>query len=88
MKIDPSYSVARFKHQETIHFKAKLKEDFNGNRRLMDYKLKNTSGMLKHFCDVGGNLVLGMMEVSENFDKIINAEHGDSSHISQRDLDN
>ncbi len=88
MKIDPGYSVAKFKDQETIRFKAKLQEDFQGNRRLMEHKLANTAGMLKHLSEVGGNLVLGLMEVSDQFDKIVAAEHGSISHISQRDLDN
>lgn len=88
MRIDPSYSIARVENGDTIRFKANLKNDFNGNKQLLEHKLANTANMLRHFSDVGGNLILGVMQVSDYFEEYVGAEHGDSSIISQKDLDN
>ncbi len=88
LKIDPSYSVVKFEGQQALRFRAKLHEDFHGNKQLMEHKLSNTANMLKHFSDIGGNLVLAVMDVSERFDKIIGANHTGGSHTSQLGLDN
>lgn len=83
LKINPSYSVIKFEGPNRLLFRAKLQEDFNGNKRLMQHKLANTSNMLKHITDVGGELVLSVIKVSEQFDSIV-----DGRHTSQNELDN
>ena len=88
LKIDPSYSVAKFVDSETVNFRAKLKEDFNGNKRLMEYKLAATANMLNILTINGGSIAMGLMDLSERFDKIIDAEHGTGTITSQSDLDN
>lgn len=88
LKINPSYSVVKFEGNQKIHFRAKLKEDFNGNKQLMEHKLSNTSNMLNHFSTVGGELVLSVMKVSTQFDKVVDAEHRGGTHTSQTELDN
>jgi hypothetical protein len=88
LKIDPSYSVAKLEDSETVRFKARLKEDFNGNKRLMEYKLAATANMLNILTIKGGSMAMALMDLSEKFDKITGAEHGTGTNTSQSELDN
>lgn len=87
LKLDPSYSIATLKGDE-LRFKASLKNDFNGNKKLMEYKLTCTANMMAVLTDLTGRYALNLIEASEKLDKILDARHGDGSIISQLDLDN
>jgi hypothetical protein len=88
LRIDPSYSVAKFERPDFVRFRAKLKEDFNGNKRLMEHKLAATANMLNILSVKGGELSMGLIDLSERFDKITDAEHGKGTNTSQWELDN
>lgn len=88
LKLDPSYSVAKFESPDFVRFKAKLKEDFNGNKRLMEYKLAATANMLNILTIKGGSMAMGLMDLSETFDKITGAEHDTGTNTSKWELDN
>lgn len=88
LKIDPSYSVAKIQGVNLVKFKARLEEDFKGNRRLMKHKLAATANMLNILGIKAGELSLGVMDISEQFDKIIDVHHDRGESSSQLGLDN
>lgn len=84
--ISPTYSCAK-QEGDMIRFRAK-KEDFHNNAELRDQCIADTSNMFSLISEVGSQNILGLLNVSEKFDKIINAEHGDSSHTSHTTQNN
>ena len=88
LKIDPSYSIAKIDAlNQEVRFKASLK-DFGGDKKLMDSRLAATSNMLNAISTNGGELVLCLMQVSQQFDKTVGAEHDKGMHTSQTEIDN
>ncbi len=87
LKINPSYSIAKIEN-ENIRFKANLQKDFNGNKRLLEHKLTATSNMFRLLSEVNAQLAMNLINGSEMIDEITGTEHGDTSIISQTDLDN
>lgn len=88
LSIDPTYSVAKFERPDYVRFRAKLIEDFNGNKRLMERKLASTANMLNVLAVTSGELSMGLIGLSEQFDKISGAEHRNGTNTSQWELDN
>ena len=85
VKINPSYSCARFEG-DNLRVKAKLQEDFNGDKNLMQYKVKNTVNMLNHLAEDTGRLAMSLIKTSEMVDEITKPTHfgdGHSSHTQQ-----
>lgn len=96
MKIDPSYSCAKFEHIPLmagqsmsaglgVRIRAKL-VDFNGDREKQKKVISNTSNMLMHLGERAGEIALAVMSVSDQMDKITDAEHEEgrrSSHDQQ-----
>lgn len=85
VKVDPSYSVAKIEGDQ-LRVKAKLKEDFNGDKEAWVRKTTDTSNMLMVFSETCGPAIHVIMQMSQELDKRIDAEHdgaGHTSHTSQ-----
>lgn len=83
--LSPSYSCAKFNGDE-LRIRAKLKEDFNGDKKAWEEKVTATSNMLRMLAEVGMREAYQVSEVSEMVDKIIGADHtdfGGSSNTQQ-----
>lgn len=86
MNISPSYSCA--KHDgDTVRIKAKLK-DFNGDKKAWQVKVTDTSNMLTHLGETGARTSMSILNVSEQLDKLIDAEHFGGGHSSHTDQNN
>lgn len=86
LKIDPSYSCARFEGDH-LRVKAKLKEDFNGDKIAWEQKVRDTSNMLHHLSGITGKTAISLHQISSVVDNAVNATHdgndGETSHIAQ-----
>lgn len=85
MELQPSYSCCRVQGDQ-IRVRAKLMDDFAGNKKLWVRKVKDTSEMLHGLTDVSGQIILQIMELSDRLDKAVDAEHNDrgfTSHSTQ-----
>lgn len=86
LHITPAYSCAWLEN-DTVRFRAK-KEDYNGNVMVRNQKIADTANMLRLLSDTAGNNALALLQVSDQFDDLINANHGDSSHTSNTTQNN
>lgn len=83
--ISPSYSCAK---REGDGIRIKASKDFYGSSAVRDKALSDTSNMLHTLSDVGGKQVLLLMSVSDQLDKLVNAEHEDGGHSSHTTQNN
>jgi hypothetical protein len=79
--ITPSYSCMKWNGDE-LRIRAKLKEDFNGDKKSMEEKLAATSNMLRLLSEVGGQQLLSIMKVSDFVDELLGSKHTDGDHTS------
>lgn len=82
-EITPSYSCATL-HHDKIHFKAK-RADFNDEAKRLQV-ITDTANMMHHLSTVLGENAMRMITVSEQYDKIVDAEYGEgglTSHTTQ-----
>lgn len=86
MHITPTYSCAWLEN-DSIRFRAK-KEDYNGNVIVRNQKISDTANMLRLLSDTAGNNALALLQVSDQFDDLIGADHDDSSHTSHTTQNN
>lgn len=86
-KINPSYSCAKF-DGDGIRVKAKLNEDFNGDKKAWNKKVTDTVNMIEHIADVSGKLSLTMFSVIEMLEKYIDIESEDGNHTSHTTQNN
>jgi len=85
VKVDPSYSVAKIEN-EKLRVRARLQEDFKGDKTTWLNKTADTSNMLSVLAETCGPVIYGIMQLSESLDKEVNAQHfggGHSSHTQQ-----
>jgi hypothetical protein len=85
--ISPSYSSAKVKNKNTVHFKAKL-SDFNGDKRQLAYQTAATANMLHMLGTKAGEVTLTIMQLSTKFDAISGAEHSGHREITPPEQDN
>lgn len=89
MKIDPSYSCAKFEEGgSSIRIRARLQEDFNGNKDAHEKALTDTSNMFKLLSKAAGVAAVAVMSISEDLDKKIDADHFDHGHTGHTDQNN
>lgn len=86
LHITPTYSCAWLEN-DSVRFRAK-KEDYNGNVIVRNQKISDTANMLRLLSDTAGNNALALLQVSDQFDDLIGADHGDSSHTSHSTQNN
>ncbi len=86
-KLDPSYSCAKTEEGIGIKIKAKLQEDFDGDKEAWNKKVSDTYNLFQHLCDVAGPMVMRNIDVLELLDKhdevIKKDKGGHSSHTTQ-----
>lgn len=76
--VEPSYSCAKLENRG-VRFKAKAK-DFPGGAKERQQKVEDTANLMNLLASTSGNVSLALMDISQNFDKHIGADHGDTSH--------
>jgi hypothetical protein len=84
-KVEASYSCAKFEG-DFLRVKAKLQEDFDGDKVAQIQKLTDTVNMITHFKDVNANMFLGMDKLLGELQKTIDIETtggGHTSHTTQ-----
>lgn len=81
VRIDPSYSCAKFESDSMVRIRAKL-ADFNGDKDAWTKKVTDTSNMLSLLSEVTMRTGLSVAELSERMDKIVDAEHFGGGHTS------
>ena len=86
LHIKPTYSCAWIEN-DMIRFRAR-KEDYNGNTSIRDKKINDTANMLKLLSETAGHNALTLLEISKQFDNLVNANHGDSNHTSHTTQNN
>jgi len=79
--ITPSYSCMKWNGDE-LRIRAKLKEDFNGDKKKMEEKLAATSNMLRLLSEVGGKQIMALIELSTFVDNLLGSTHNDGGHTS------
>jgi hypothetical protein len=83
-KLNPTYSCCKI-NGDQIRVKAKL-EDFNGNKQARNKVISDTANMLHSISMVTGKMLMPLIDLSQQVDKIIDASHngeGFSSHTTQ-----
>lgn len=81
LKIDPTYSCAKFEG-DYLRVKARLKQDFQGNKKAKDQKVADTCNMLTSIVDCAGPMLINLMDIAERVNKAAGAEHEDGGHTS------
>lgn len=87
MKVNPTYSCAKLEN-DGIRIKAKLQEDFNGDKKAWETTVRDTSNMLNLISEVGGKIVLSVIELSQILDQKVDARHDDGGHTSHSTQNN
>ncbi len=82
----PSYSCATV-NGDSIRFKAS-KADFDGDVKAMEKKVADTANMLRLLSEVVSKNAMMLIEMSEKFDKVSGADHGDTNHSSHTTQNN
>jgi len=86
IEISPSYSCAKVQ-ENGIRVRAK-KSDFDGNTALRDKRIADTTNMFHHLGTIGGQNVLSLIQLSEELDKIVDADHQGGGHSSHQEQNN
>ncbi len=72
--LTPSYSCAKMEPNGTLRIRAK-KEDYHGDVKLRDEKIRDTSNMLHHMSVEVRRSAEVYERISDHLDRIVNAEH-------------
>lgn len=86
LEITPSYSCAWLENG-IVRFRAR-KEDYNDNAMIRDQKIANTLNMFRLLGDTAGQNALALLNVADEFDKRIGADHGDTEHTAHTTQNN
>ncbi len=85
--ITPSYSCAKIDNLKGV-FELRGKKIHFSNEAERINKLNSTCNMLRLLSEITGNQALQLLEASEHTDKLLNAEHGGTSHTSSTQQEN
>lgn len=80
-----SYSCA-FIEGDKLRIRARLQEDFKGDREAWQKKITDTINMLQHFTDVSGPMLLAFFDLIDLIKKKVEIENdpGESSSHTQQ----
>ena len=87
LQLSPSWSCAKIEG-EAVRVRARIQEDFNGDRKAWTKKVTETLGMLNGITTVGGQMILSMATLSDTVDKVVDATHWDKGHTSETTQNN
>ncbi len=85
--VSPTYSCATMEANGLLRIRAKA-EDYNGDVKIRNEKLRDTSDMFHHLSKEAGTNVLSLMEISDKLDQLLGAEHFGSGHSSHTEQNN
>lgn len=91
IKVDPTYSCARIVHdknREGIRVRAKLQEDFQGNKNLQKKKIEDTINMFDHFSTIGGMQVMNILDTFDMLKKNVDFDSTPGDHTSNTQQNN
>lgn len=83
--LTPSYSCCK-QNGDQLRIRAKLKEDFNGDKEAWTKKVTDTVNMIDLIATTTGNVSLSMFELQDRIKKVVDIYHNDggfTSHTSQ-----
>jgi hypothetical protein len=83
--LDPSYSCIILNPNGEVRFRSKL-ADYNGDKAAWRRKTEDSLNLLQSVSEVGGRVVLPLMELTSKLEKDLNAENrpgGFTSHDTQ-----
>lgn len=86
-EISPSYSCASFQGNE-IRVRAKLVEDFKGNKEAWTLMVTNTSNMLNLLARTTGQVCMNLSQISKVVDAKVQADHTDGGHTGHNQQNN
>jgi len=86
LHITPTYSCAWIEN-EVVRFRARA-QDYNGNTSIRDKKIADTLNMFRLLGDTAARNAMQLIEVSNQFDKKIGADHEDGGHTSHTTQNN
>lgn len=86
LHITPTYSCAWLENG-MVRFRAR-KQDYNGNEMIRNQKIADTLNMLRLIADTAGKNALALLEVADQFDKKIGADHEDGGHTDHTTQNN
>lgn len=84
-KVDSAYSCAKFEG-DFLRIKAKLQEDFDGDKDAWNEKVTDTVNMIQHFADVSANTSMSMYDLLDKLKESVEIETtrgNNSSHTTQ-----
>lgn len=86
LHITPTYSCAWLEN-DMVRFRAR-KADYNGNEMVRNQKIADTLNMLRLLSDTAAKNALALLEVADQFDERIGANHEDGGHTSHTTQNN
>jgi len=81
LHLSPTYSCAFFEG-DILRIKAKLQEDFQGDKKAWTKKITDTANMLHHLAMLTANMSVNLIEASETVDKAAKTEHSGKGFTS------
>jgi len=87
LKINPSYSCA-FCEGNHIRIRAKLQQDFNGDKNAWSQKVSDTYNMIDLLGKVSGETALSLFDIMDLLNKVVEAESFDGGHTSHTTQNN
>lgn len=84
-KLDTSYSCAYFEG-DMIRIRAKLQEDFNGDKELWTQRVQDTVNMIHHLGNTSRNVSLSFFALEDKLKETVKIDYyggGHSSHTTQ-----
>lgn len=83
MELSPSYSRLKIDPEKGfMRFKAKLEDDFKGDKKAMEKAVAETCNMLSIIGEIGVDKSLVVLKFSKEADRIVGAQHGPGTKSS------
>lgn len=86
-KIDPSYSCAFFEG-DYLRVRARIDEDFNGDKKAWERKIIDTINMLDLFAHTTANLSISFFEIFDRVSEKVKAEGGGDHNFTSNTTQN
>src|SRR5205814_1678315 len=87
LSVQPSYSCAKIIGDE-LRIRAKLKEDFNGDREAWYKKVTDTVNMISMLTDMVSMQAMALMEMDKKLKSVIDVEENDDGYTSHTTQNN
>jgi hypothetical protein len=87
LHVSPSYSCARFDGNE-LRVRAKLKEDYQGDKQRWTLDVTNTANMLEGMANMTAPMAVQLFRMADIVNKKVNAEHSGGGFSSNQEQNN